>query len=615
MTDTFSVTITGSNNDSNLVLGSASASITESAGTHSHAVDTVPHLTTADVNGLITANETAKQAADDAATTAAADLLKVQTELLPILDNSAALVNDASGLDVKILKELSGAGGRTMVFNTWGDIIMVNSSEIIVVRPTDYKSDSFKTMVNYQNHTLLSSTDLLEFDATITGVGQTAGVFNSKYDDYPAHSVALRYYEANEISGSPAVTKIFFATARCLYCWDYDDSTKYNAFYKKPTNGKILMHRICHGIDTHFDYGSAGHSAHHLLFNAEGDLYVSSGSWHNYDYFGGENLDPSAATPLLTDERATVKMIPHQVLKAQYALDKEVPLEYDTSDNSIVTLVARGLRNACGMALDASNNVWCVNMGWDSMTFPGITTIDEKELWEDNPAGTMYKLGGENMGKSYGFPFGFVSATDLKVNGTLKTKGSLILAPSQPDLAATSDALGRNWRAYINPVSDASLADPNVFVQEAHAIFPKSSSPLALIMNQDASGGKLPYDGCSDQRYVKTKSIDNEFAVVTLKGAWNKKVGSGGAGYKVVSVDISSGEVKDFHNHPSFSSGFDEYGGLKDKNTFQSGLIAPTVYRPTGVNLDKNGSVMIASNYNYMPEPNVGPKIVTIYKP
>ena len=80
MTDTFSVTITGSNNDSNLVLGSASASITESAGTHSHAVDTVPHLTTADVNGLITANETAKQAADDAATTAAADLLKVQTD-------------------------------------------------------------------------------------------------------------------------------------------------------------------------------------------------------------------------------------------------------------------------------------------------------------------------------------------------------------------------------------------------------------------------------------------------------------------------------------------------------------------------------------------------------
>lgn len=159
------------------------------------------------------------------------------------------------------------------------------------------------------------------------------------------------------------------------------------------------------------------------------------------------------------------------------------------------------------------------------------------------------------------------------------------------------------------------MENPNVFVQNADAIFPKSSSPIGIIINQDAGDGKLPYDGRSDVRYVKTKSIDGEFAIVCVKGAWNKKVGSGGAGYKVVSVDLSSGEVKDFFNHPSFSSGFDEYGGMIGRNTFQDGFFAPTVYRPTTVNLDTNGTLMLASSYEYMSEPNPGSKIVTIYKP
>ena len=640
--DPVTISINGSNNDSNLILSSVSGSIIESGATHSHDVDTVPHLTTADVNELIAANESSKEeaanaAAAAAAASAAADLAEKQS-YLPVLDNSRCLVNHGVGLDVKHLA-LSG-NARTIIYNKYGDLLTVNYGDgvpfnnlddntVSIYRFGDYKSSEFKQLKSGHKNILLSKEDFRGFDPVKSHVGRRA-------NNAPINGIAIRHYAENEISnGHPAVTKLFVAQPYGLFCWDYDDSTRYNAFNSKLTNGRLLANKLSCGIDSGFNYGTEtrmsaygleydGHNAREVLFNSSGDLHIGVGSLGNYDIiWSGDNSGQ------LTDERTVVKYIPSDTLKQHLANPDAEPLDW--TDNITIPLLARGLRNACGLALDASDVVWCVNQGGDTHDPSGISGPYSEPFWNSNPACTLYRLARENSNKRYGFPFGFITGTDISVNGANVSPNKLVRLPNKT--VSTRDALGRLQIAFVNPLTQTELNDDASFVQQANAIFPAHSTPIQLVFNQIDSNGNLTYDGKSDQRLVKNRgsTLINDFILITLKGAWgklsggwspNSDVGGEGAGHKLVTYDLLNGEVKDFYNDPSgsFSSGFDKYAGL-DLNGNLSypplGFVGPC-FRPLGVNFDQLGNVMITQNYDYSTadmRPTQGETIMTLYKP
>ena len=604
-----SVNISGNTNDTNLVLDSASATITEGVSL----VDATAAATTAGTAAGTAATEAAlaKEAATLAATLAATAASLVETEelaaavlaakmaVLPVLDAPNSLHNDASGLVVKVTSELGN--GRDIAFNKYGDIITVNDDKVVIVRMgSDYTDASFVALDVTQKRTLLSPEDILSWPTSWTKFG---------YGNYsiPNHSVVLRHYPADSITiGSLAVTKIFISTAFALFCWDYDDSTYYNAYNSKLINGRVLVNEITYGLDTKDDrYGYGGHVAHSLIFNQEGNLYISSGSKANLE---------ADASNILTDERATVQYITDTNLKLLYNDPDKEPVSY--IDASWVTLLARGIRNAAGLSLDASNNVWAVCMGFDSMEISGVTGIgaDGEPLWNSNPADVLYKLDPANSGKKYGFPYSFISATELTVDGVSVAENNIVFIPSDP--IPSFDAIGRPTGGFVNPYTKADIVGNDAsFVQHASVIFPKSSSPIAAVFNQDDGNGNLSYDGRSDSRLVKTKSIPGEFGLVTLKGSWNKLRGSGGAGYKVVSFGLTDTSGQDFYNNPTFASGHDTYGGLDASGNLLGGFVASSVYRPTGIGLDKNGSVVGTSHYGWMAPPFRGGTLVTIYQP
>ena len=609
----YTLNITGSNNDTNSILGSASGVITDndpstsatsttsaisdiSQSLTAHINDSTIHLTDANVRSIISTvnSEAAAEAAAAAVVDACANELIVS--FLPNLTAANSLHGVAldTSLNVKVLAE--SMEGRAIAFNKYNDIISVDylTSEVYIMR---YGDASNALQLSGQRKVLANNSTFYGFTDSEAG---PHGDFSATKPNNrkAAHGVALRHYPAADISDDTvAVTKLFIATIEAIYVFDYDDSTAYNAFNSPLTNGRVVVNRITYGIDTHTDYIHGTHTAHDLLFNADGDLHITSGSFSNMDVSAG----------VLTDERATVKYLESSKLKELLYNADAAPYAYDSAN---LVLLARGVRNATGLALDASDNVWAVVMGFDSIEIPGITANDGTPLWNSNPSDSMFKLDRARSGLRYGYPFAFHSATDLSVNEVNVAKNSIIRVPDR-------DSSANGNGPWTNPFTDASINDANAFVQQADAVFPKSSSPIGITWNlEDPNNpGKLIYDGRSDERLVKSKAMTGNFAVVSFKGSWNKLTGSGGAGYKVVSIDKDTLVISDFYNNSTFSSGFNEYGGLDTSAnlTYKDNFLSPTVYRPTGVQFDQNGVLLITSNYGWMPSPNRGGTIVAIH--
>ena len=617
------IRIHGNSNNSNLLLESANGSINSTEKeSNLNVLNKLNGLdisinelfqinrTTADRAAAALADRAATAVADEAAAVAveaaAAEILAIKTSLLPVLDQSGSLHGIAKDLNVKVISEFGDS--RALVLNKYNDLITVDNvtNEVYIMRFGDYTNNKFVALESPQKKVLLNKDNFVGWEPLDSGYLNSTNVFGMPVtsNNKPIHGIALRHYPANSISNeSSEVTKIFVATEFAVYCWDYDDSTKYNAYNNPLTNGQLLVNRITCGIDTGYDYGPVGHGAHDLLFNISGDLHISSGSFGNIDI--GVSGDLSG---VLTDERSSVKYVLHDDLKTLLSNNESAPLAYDSS---VVKLLARGLRNAAGLGLDASDNVWCVNMGFDSVEISGVIAPNGKVLWDSNPADTVFKLARARSNKRYGFPYAFHSATDLSVNETTILKNNLIYNPTKAE--AVADAFGRPIGPFINPFFDASINDPELFVQNAEAIFEKSSSPLQIVFNSADNNGYLIYDGRSDHRLVKTKSIAEDFALITLKGSWNRLRGSDGAGFKLVSMDTQSYDISDVYYNSTFSSGWNEFSGLSNAGALQGELVAPSVYRPTGVILDKNGTVLVGSNYAWMSQPNRGGTIVAIY--
>lgn len=531
--------------------------------------------------------------------------------LLPKLEekNSFPSNNNSNNLQAKIISELGN--GRALAFNRFGDVLTVNNTDIVIVRTGDYKHPHFTKLGEIQKRSLISPKDILSWPPLESQIGVPKGGGNN----HPSNSVALRHYKQGEIdNNSPAVTKIFMTTGFALYCWDYDDSTEWNAYYKPLTNGQMLVNRITCGIDSHVDYGAKGHYYHDILFNKEGNLYISSGSFSNIDIDSNKNL---------TDERSTVKFVFDSQLKQLYKNRESNPTplryddKYDSNTHLGLTLQARGIRNASGLALDKDNKVWCVNHGWDSMEVKGVKNPNDPNLplWETNPAETVYCLKDEDRDKHYGFPYAFISATELSVQGNLVQENSLIHVPSTEK--ESFDAFGGPLGPFNNPKKPDEIADPSKFVQHATQILPKSCAALSLVINQkDISNSSLvTYDGRSDDRLERklNNQLPENQAFITLKGSWNKLSGSGGAGFKVIKMNMNTYTYTDFYYNPTFSDGWDEFAGLKEDGQFKNGLMSSTVYRPTGIAIDKEGSLIISSNYNWMNPPFLGGNLVAIY--
>ena len=611
---TYTLTISGDSNDTNAVFGSASGVITESVQSdattalssqlNAHINDSTIHLTDANVRSIISTVEQESTDAAAAAATLDACANELAVSFLPDLTAANSLHGVAldTSLNVKVLAE--SMEGRSIAFNRYNDMLSVDgiTGEVYVMR---YNNAISSNQLNGQRRVLANMSTFDGF--TDAEAGPHNGVMKSNgtqsINRNSAHGIALKHYPAGDISSiSLAVTKLFISTPEAIYAFDYDDSTPYNAYNSPLTNGRVVVNRVTYGIDTHTDYIHGKHSSHDLIFNASGDLHITSGSLANIDY---------DAIGVLTDERSTVKYLESSKLKELLYNADAAPYAYDSSD---LELLGRGLRNATGLARDASDNIWAVVMGYDTVEISGVTANDGTPLWNSNPADSFFKLDRDRSGLRYGFPFAFHSATDLSVNGVHKPKNSIIYNPTRD--FSTNDYIGQIG-PWTNPFTDASVNDANVFVQQAEAVFPKSSSPIGLTWNLEDpnKAGKLIYDGRSDERLVKSKTMTGDFALVGLKGSWNKLKGSGGAGSKIVSIDSSSLVVSDFYNNPTFLSGFNEYGGLDNSGNLLEGVpfITPTIYRPTGVQYDKDGTLLITSNYGWMTQPNRGGTVVAIH--
>jgi len=120
--------------------------------------------------------------------------------VLPVLDASNSLHNDASGLVVKVTSELGN--GRDIAFNKYGDIITVNDNKVVIVRMgSDYTDPNFVALDVTQKRIILSSEDLLSWPTLWTKLD---------YGDYsvPYHNVVLRHYPVDSIT--MCVYNIFF---------------------------------------------------------------------------------------------------------------------------------------------------------------------------------------------------------------------------------------------------------------------------------------------------------------------------------------------------------------------------------------------------------------------
>ena len=106
------------------------------------------------------------------------------------------------------------------------------------------------------------------------------------------------------------------------------------------------------------------------------------------------------------------------------------------------------------------------------------------------------------------------------------------------------------------------------------------------------------------------KILDMNCMLVCEKGSWNRTTGAGPAGFRVSSITLPNGPFdnskelpspQNFFYNQSFSSGWSVYSGLDSAGIPVGDLIAPTVYRPVGIAIDHFGSIMITTDYNWMP--------------
>jgi glucose/arabinose dehydrogenase len=265
------------------------------------------------------------------------------------------------------------------------------------------------------------------------------------------------------------------------------------------------------------------------------------------------------------------------------------PLDYTT-----LSEWATGLRNVVGMACGPNNELWGVNMGADQLVAPvGVSNENlqaGKLFSDDNPADTIYKLSSERQNLSYGYPHGWISGTNLLDNGVDTSANTLFEWPLK-------DGNGNLYDASYVQYTRTELRNDLSFVQHSEATLDAHSAPIGITFNVDNGSGKVIYDGKCDQRIEKVKTISGDFALVTEHGGWNR---SDPAGSRVISLNMTGLETENFYNNSSFRT-----AATQDFDTDKY------VYRPSGVIIDKFGSVLVASDPNTLYQPGT---IVVIYK-
>jgi glucose/arabinose dehydrogenase len=213
-------------------------------------------------------------------------------------------------------------------------------------------------------------------------------------------------------------THVYATTSAAVYRWEYSKGRRDNL-------GEPEL--IVQNIPT-----VANQSLHTRSVLVTKDLlYVSIGA--------EQNVDPDLG-------RAAIVTFP---------ISSNTTLPFNWTDG---TVVATGLRNAVGLALDASGRLWAVD-----------TSADEKyradlggDISQDNPADELNRIDPPD-GRTFGFPFCW---TEYRLPPTFTNGRGSQWAWHDPDI-------------FPEPKSDEYCRDPNNNVPP-ESVFPAHSAPLGL---------------------------------------------------------------------------------------------------------------------------------------
>ena len=455
---------------------------------------------------------------------------------MPKFINNNYLTNFGKNLKVKVL--VTGlTRTRNLIINKHNDIIaLVRDYGIVVFRVGDYKNNDFNTLT-------------LENGYLIGGKPNDLIQLGAKANQVLNHAIAIFNFEKYN-------KKYIFSTSEDdLFAWEYSDETLESSidFLK---NGKRIISNINNGTETEIVRQGGNHKTREIVFDKNGNLFIQVGSY--------SNIDDTAA-------RAQVRKLDKDKLIKILFKNEEI-IEYKDLETW-----ALGLRNIIGMSLGPNNEVWGVNASSDNLVPPSDITDPVDGIFKDrNPACGIYKLKEENKTKKigYGYPYAWSSATKLIRNGNIEVAENTLFEYNR------SDGYTREY-----------IRNPNNCVQKADQVLPAHTTPMAITFNFADENNNIIYDGKCDHTITKKKSINNDFAIVSLHGSWNA---SKPVGYSIVSMDLNNNnKIEDFYNDESFSK----------NGTTNYGSNGNLTYRPTGVIMDVNGSIISGSDptINYQP--------------
>ena len=232
-----------------------------------------------------------------------------------------------------------------------------------------------------------------------------------------------------------------------------------------------------------------GHWTRTLIFDKEGRLYISIGSF--------ANVDPNSY-------RSRIR---------RFELPETIPA--GGIDFATGYVFADGLRNEVGLAFDKLGILWGVENGADNL----VRTDLGGDIHNDNPAEELNKFA--EPGKFYGYPYCWTEYSIPRTNGG-KGRGTLWAWPSFMGDGTHTDAWCR-----ANTV-------PPAFSMQAH------SAPLGMTFYDFAKVKESVAAGIDCVGAFPEKYDGDLF--VGFHGSWNRNIPTG---YKVVRIPMTASGVVD----------------------------------------------------------------------
>ena len=578
----------------------------------------------------------------------------------PYLLDPSNLHGHVKGYSIKLITNNTTVKFRNMIPNHKNNMLVIGSNSpykaIYLLKCNNYKDPSFITLS--QNDLVLLKGSTV---ADLIKMGDVPRIDDETGEELGGLNHAICMRTINE------QCYLFASSESAVFCWKYDIDNE------TISDGRILINNLNMGSRTDIrpnDAAAGNHKTRELVFDTNGNLYVQVGS--------ALNLDDSPY-------RSQIKKLSYENLVNNITNKKSVDfitLEVHAMGLRNVVGMCNGPASKSFNDDSGKESIWGVNMGFDFLQTVNpnftlsanrnqlnITTDNSKlggiltdntlkntgeELFLDNnPGDTLHELLDENaptqpntniskyftdstnsndtkLFPQYGYPYLWNSTNNL--TQSYENSSNTVQYKENQQFLTIPDVLERpgmprSTNALISDDSKSLLSDSDhqkSFVTKQSKVLGPHVAPIGISFNYEDPNneGKILYDGKTDQTLLKTKSIDDNFGVITYKGSWNKEKPSGN---KVVSFSCDGKyNINDlFFNELTFqalgSRGISTVLPLPgaDPPAFKD---PQWRYRPTGVTFNLDGTMFVSSDPSNIgvldpstPPTNQTPSIVAIF--